>query len=265
MRIGIFDSGLGGLVIAKAVIKKLPNLDYVYFGDTKNLPYGEKSKNQVYNFTRAAVNFLLEKDCQLVIVACNTASALALRRLQQEFLPKKYPDKKVLGVIVPTMENVAENAKIKRLGVLATAFTVNSHVYKKELAKRTKNVKVFEQAAPKLVPIIEKGQTGKIAPMIQRYVQPLLAKKVNAIALGCTHYPLVEKQIKKIAGSKVEVINQTKIIPESLQNYLRRHPEIVRILSKNAKKEFFVTKLNLQFQKSADRLFGGKINFKTVK
>jgi glutamate racemase len=265
MKIGIFDSGLGGLVIAKEVFKKLPGYSYIYLGDTKHLPYGNKSKNSVFKYTRAAVNFLFEQDCQLVIIACNTASALALRKLQQEYLSKKFPNRRVLGVIVPTMENVAKNAKIKTLGVLATVFTANSHVYKNELNKLKPSIQVFEQAAPKLVPLIEKGETERIDGLIKTYVQPLLSKKVDAIALGCTHFPLIEKQIKKIVGGKVQVINQSKIIPERLGNYLKSHKEITRQLSNSGKKEFFVTKLTSEFKKSSKQLFGKGIKFKVVK
>jgi glutamate racemase len=155
MRIGIFDSCLGGLVIAKAIFKRLPKYDYVYLGDTKNLPYGEKSPKQIFGYTKTAMDFLFNQNCQLILIACNTSSALALRKLQQQYLPANYPTRRILGVVVPTLEIADSVHRGKRIGVIGTSATIKSHIYKKELNKIDKKAKIFELSTPKLVPLIE--------------------------------------------------------------------------------------------------------------
>jgi len=270
-KIGIFDSGLGGLVIARAVFSKLPAYDYVYLGDTKRVPYGNRTSIQVYKYTSAAVKYLFERDCRLVILACNTASALALRKIQQEFLPKYYPDRRVLGVVVPTLESIFShlplgegNKKLTKIGVIGTTATIRSHIYKKELMKINPKAKIFEQAAPALVPLIEQNSLQKAEKTLKLYLTPLLKHNIEALVLGCTHYPILEKPIKKFVGPKVKVVSQTDFLPGKLSDYLNRHPEIQNKLSRRGKKEFLVTSFNKNFDDVAKRLFGRRLKFKVV-
>ncbi len=264
MKIGIFDSGLGGLVIAKAILKKLPGYDYIYLGDTKRVPYGNRQKNEVYKLTLGAVKYLFEHDCQLVILACNTASALALRKIQRKFLPKFYPDRRVLGVVIPTLEEANKNHTRKIVGVLGTTATVSSHIYKKELMKIDRKAKIFEIAAPKLVMLIEQNSLQKAKKVLKSYMKPLLKHDIEALILGCTHYPLLKDEIGKLAGNKIKMVSQTDFLPGKLKDYLKRHKEIDSKLSKNGKCEFLVTAFNKDFGEVAKRLFGKKLKFKVV-
>jgi glutamate racemase len=267
MKIGIFDSGLGGLFILKSIIEKLPQYDYVYLGDTKRVPYGNRSKQTVYEFTCEAVNFLFRRNCQLIILACNTASALALRRLQKEYLPRHYPDRRVLGVIIPTIEAAADSAKDK-IGVLGTLGTVSSNVFPKEFRKASPRLKIYQQAAPLLVPLVENDSLKFAAPILREYLKPLLRHNVKTIVLGCTHYPLLKNKIRQMAGRpakcRVRVISQDEIMPAKLADYLSRHPEITRRLSQNHGREFLVTDLTESFTKTARRWFGKKIKLRLV-
>jgi glutamate racemase len=264
-KIGIFDSGLGGLVIAKAIFNKLPGYDYVYLGDTFRVPYGNRSKNEVYKFTRAAVKYLFERGCQLVILACNTSSALALRKIQREFLPKFYPNRRVLGVVIPTLEEADKNHTGKIIGVLGTTATVSSHIYKKELVKIDARAKIFEMAAPKLVPLIEQNSLQIAEKTLKLYLDPLLKHNIEALVLGCTHYPILQRQIRKLAGKNVKIVSQTVFLPGKLKDYLKRHPEIDGKLSKQRRRLFLVTKYNRKFGEVAKRLFGKKLRFKVVR
>jgi len=265
MKIGIFDSGLGGLIIAKAIIKKLPKYDYIYLGDTKNLPYGEKSAGQIFNYTRKAVDFLLANDCGLVIVACNTSSALALRKIQQEYLPKKYPGRRVLGVVIPTLEAADDFHRHKKIGVIATTAAIKSHIYKKELVKIDKKARIYELATPKLVPFIEQNALPKAKNALKLYLATLQKQGIEALILGCTHYPILKKEVKGLMGKKVTVISQDEIIPAKLADYLKRHREIDKKLSRDGKKEFLVTKINPGFKAVAKRLFGKSIKLKSIR
>ena len=265
MKIGIFDSGLGGLIIAKAIIKKLPAYDYVYLGDTKNLPYGKKSPAQIYRYTQAAVDFLFARDCELIIIACNTSSALALRKIQQKYLPKKYPNRRVLGVVVPTLEAADDHHRHKKIGIIATEATVKwSHIYKKELRKLDNKAKIFELATPKLVELIEQNALPKAQNALKSYLATLQKQGIEALILGCTHYPILKQSAKKILGPKVAIISQDEIIPNKLAGYLKRHPEIRKKLSKNRSQKFLITKNGRNFQAVSKRLFGKNLNFQQV-
>ena len=264
MKIGIFDSGLGGLVIAKSIFKSLPKYDYVYLGDTKNLPYGEKSSTTIYAYTKKAVDFLFKQNCQIAIVACNTSSALALRRLQQKYLPKAYPGRRILGVVVPTLE-VANVGRGKRIGIIGTSATIKSHIYKKELEKIDRGAKIFELATPKLVPLIETNSLQSAQKALELYLKTLLKKDIQALILGCTHYPLLKQVIRKVVGSSVAVISQDEIIPDKLADYLKRHGQIEKKLTKHGSQEFLVTAMNKNFNNVAKRLFGKKLDLKKIK
>ncbi len=264
MRIGIFDSGLGGLVIAKAIFKKLPKYDFVYFGDTKNLPYGEKSGSQIYNYTLKAVDFLFKQNCALVIVACNTSSALALRKIQQKYLPKHFPNRRVLGVVIPTLETADNNHRRKVIGVIGTTATIKSHIYKKELIKIDPKAKIIELAAPKLVPLIEQNSLQNAEKALKSYIGTLQKQGIEALILGCTHYQILKKEARN-AAKGITIISQDEIIPRKLSDYLKRHPEIAKSLSKNHQQKFLVTDKKKGFADVAKRLFGKKLDLKLVK
>ncbi len=259
MRIGIFDSGLGGLIITKGIIKTLPHYNYTYLGDIENIPYGKKTQSQILNLTKKVLIKLFLDDCKIVIIACNTSSAKALRKIQQEFLPKYYPDRKVLGVIIPTLESIPPTAK--RVGILATISTVKSHSYKKELKKIYPKLKVIEQSAPELATLIENGEYTKAENELKKYTFKLLKQKVDTIVLGCTHYAYLKKHIQKITKNKATIISQDDIIPQKLKQYLNNHSEIEKLLDKNYKQNFQVTKINKNYDKISKQLFGKRINF----
>jgi len=265
MRIGIFDSGLGGLVIARSIIKKLPKYDYLYLGDTKNLPYGQKSPAQIYRFTEKAVDFLFRQNCQIIIIACNTASALALRKIQQKYLASNYPNRRVLGVVIPTLEVADDKHRRKKIGVIGTTATIKSHIYKKELMKIDRQAKIMELATPDLVPLIEANSLQKAEKSLELYLKPLKKQGIEALILGCTHYPILKRGVKGIMGKKVAIISQDEIIPDKLADYLKRHHEITQKVSKKGKREFWVTSKSGNFDKVAARLFGKKINFGLAK
>jgi glutamate racemase len=240
MKIGIFDSGVGGLIIARAIRKMMPEYDYVYFGDTKRVPYGNKSHEAVYEFTKEAVDYLFRKEnCTIVLIACNTASARALRKIQQEYLPKNFKDRKVLGVLIPTAE-VASN--YKRVGVLATLGTVASNTFPVEIKKLNKKTRVFQNSAPMLVPLIEDRDSSILAkPFLLKYLKPLMNKKLDALVLGCTHYPKLKKEIKNIISKNIKLISQDEIVPRKFKEYFLRHPEITKKISKNKSVKILVT------------------------
>lgn len=259
MKIGIFDSGLGGLIIARAISKKMPEYDYVYFGDTKRLPYGNKSHEAVYKFTKEAVDYLFRKEnCAIVIIACNTASARALRQLQQKYLPKNFKNRKILGVLIPTVE-VTSN--YKRVGILATLGTVTSKTFIVEIKKLNKKTKVFQNPAPMLAPLIESGENILAKPFILKYLRPLKNKKIEALVLGCTHYPILKKEIRKNMPSRVKIISQDEIIPNKLKEYFKVHPEITKKLSKNKTIKILVTDQTQSMNTMVKKWFGkSKVN-----
>jgi glutamate racemase len=250
MKIGVFDSGLGGLTILKELFNELPQFNYIYLGDNARVPYGNRSPEIIYEFTRQAVNFLLKKDCKLVIIACNTSTTTSLKRIQQEFLPKFYPDRRVLGVVKPVVEEMAEK-KHKRIGVIGTKATVNSEAFVREIKKILPESEVFQAACPLLVPFIEDGaKNKKILDLILReYLEDIIKKNIDGLILACTHYELLKKEIGEVVGSKVEVISEGKIVAKKLKEYFVNHPEIEKKLEKHSGKEFFVTDLNPDYER----------------
>lgn len=263
MNIGIFDSGLGGLLITKSLIKKIPQYNYIYLGDTKRVPYGNRSPETIYEFLKEAIIFLFKQDCKLIIVACNTASAQALRKIQQEFLPKKYKDRRVIGVIIPTCEVALKNKKVKKIGILATNATVNSRAFIIELKKISPEIEIIQQSAPLLVPFIENNSINLVKPILKEYLKPFKCK-INTLILGCTHYPLLKKEIKQILGPKIKIISQNELIPYKLKNYLSKHKEIDILLNKKSNHLFYVTDLTETIQKTVIEWFGGKVLLQKV-
>ena len=266
--IGIFDSGMGGLTILKEIIKKLPQYDYIYVGDNARTPYGSRSFETVYQYTLECVQKLFSMNCPLIILACNTASAKALRNIQQLDLPKIAPDKRVLGVIRPTSELVGKQTKTNHIGVLGTAGTILSNSYKIEIEKFYPTIKVFQQACPMWVPLIENNEINSPATdfFVKKYLKALFSKnkKIDTIILGCTHYPLLINKIKKHVPKNVQVISQGKIVANSLQDYITRHPEIENKISQNKSLEFYTTDSPESFDKLATVFFGKKVRSKHI-
>lgn len=263
MTIGIFDSGLGGLVMTRAFRAALPDYDMLYLGDTLHVPYGPRSAEAIYDFTLKAVTYLFDQGCPLIIIACNTASANALRRLQQEYLPQHYPDRRILGVIVPTIEAAIATGH-KRIGLIGTAFTVNSGTYRDELKKIDPNIELFAHATPLLVPLVENNGIKYAEPILEDYLQPLLHARIDSLILGCTHYPLFNPLLKTILPKGVDVMSQDAVVPPKLIDYLQRHPEIENRLSKNGKLRTLLTDVTQTYQSIADHLMGEHVTLEKI-
>ncbi len=262
MKIGVFDSGLGGLAIAQAIMHRLPQYDYLYLGDTKRVPYGGRSQESIHEFTSQALNYLFEHDCQVVILACNTASAEALRKSQQEYLPRHYPSRRVLGVIIPTAEACFEPGGASRIGVLATPSTVESKAYERELLRQNPLAQVIQVPAPLLVPIVENDGRKYVDPILDDYLAPLLDEQVDRIVLGCTHYCLLKAEIRNKVS--IPVISQDEVIPEKFADYLNRHPEIEALLSRGGAAEYHVTDVTSGYLQFAKELTQSEIQLKKV-
>jgi len=262
VKIGIFDSGLGGLAITQAIIQKLPQYDYLYLGDTKRVPYGGRSQETIHEFTSQALSYLFEHDCQLVILACNTASAEALRKSQQEYLPKNYPDRRVLGMIIPTAQAVFEGEHPRKVGVIATSSTVESKAYLREVHRIDPSAEVRQIAAPLLVPLIENQGTRYIGTVVDDYLQPLLDWGMESLVLGCTHYCVVKRLIRQRV--LCPVVSQDEVIPEKLEDYLRRHPEIEQKLDQNGERWYHVTDITVGCVQLAEELAGQPVDMKRV-
>ena len=262
MKIGVFDSGLGGLAIAQAIMRRLPAYDYLYLGDTKRVPYGGRSQETIHEFTSQALTYLFEHDCQLVILACNTASAESLRKSQQEYLPNYYPTRRVLGVIIPTAEAAFEGSQAQKIGVLATLSTVESKAYERELLRQSPSAKVFQVEAPLLVPILENQGKKYVEPILEDYLSPLLSAGIDRLLLGCTHYCLLKHEIR--ARVSVPVISQDEVIPDKLAIYLLRHPEIEEKLTRNGFREYHVTDITSGYTRFAEELAQDQILLQKV-
>ena len=259
-KVGIFDSGLGGLYVARAVQQMLPQYDYAYLGDTLNVPYGGRSMDAIYNLSKAAIQYLFEQqDCELAIIACNTASVTALRKLQNEFLVNEYPDKRILGVIVPTLESATELGATQ-IGLIATEYTIRSKIYDEEIAKITPRARIYGQPTPLLVPLIENHGEKYMDKILGDYLEPLVEKGLDSLILGCTHYIAIKDQVREITRHRVRVLSQDEIIPPKLKDYLARHPEMEEKLSQNGTFQIFATDVNPSFLKNVEKLMGSKMN-----
>jgi glutamate racemase len=265
MKIGIFDSGVGGLLIMHSLMQQLPEYDYLYLGDTARVPYGNRSQETVYDFTEQAVEFLFKHDCKIVIIACNTASAEALRKLQREYLPTHYPDRCVLGVLIPAVEEAVKNSVKNKIGVLGTNSTVKSEAFVREVKKLNPKAEVYQQAAPLLVPLIENDGSKWVDPILDEYLAPLLNENVDTIILGCTHYPFLKRVIREKVGNTIKVISQEEIIPSKLRDYFDKHPDIEIALSKTSQRSFLVTDITDVIRNLAAKLFGEEVNLQQVK
>ena len=256
MKIGFFDSGLGGLTILKAVAKKLPDYDYLYYGDTENLPYGDKTESEIYAHTTKGVAYLFDKDCALVILACNTASAETARKLQQEFVPSKYPDKKVLGIIVPTIEALSGVPASKAI-LIATKRTVESKKYQIELNKKTTStISLTSVATPQLVPLIELNELVVASTEAIRVIEKE-AGESEVVILGCTHYTQIKQQLRDHFGENKKIISQDEVIPEKLRLYLEAHPDITETLTRGGSRNIHLTKHRPDYDAFMGQLLGG--------
>ena len=251
MKIGVFDSGLGGLVIAKALMQALPQYDYVYYGDTAHVPYGEKTPGRILAYTLDAMRFLIGQDCGLIIIACNTATAITLRYLQKRFCPKEAPNVKILGVIIPTVEEALKNGE-KQIGVVGTPTTIHSDIYGVELRKIDPEVQVVSLATPHLVPAIEANDFFCAEMAITEYAQNF--KNIPALILGCTHYPLAKDLFQKYLPH-TRLICQDDLMGQKLKDYLVRHSEIETKLSQGKTRQFFVSYLSPTYTQVAQKLF----------
>lgn len=251
MKIGVFDSGLGGLVIAKALMQALPQYDYIYYGDTEHVPYGEKTPGRILAYTLDAMRFLINQKCGLIIIACNTATAITLRYLQKRFCPKEAQNVKILGVIIPTVEEALKKGE-KRIGVVGTPTTIRSDIYGVELRKISPQVEVVSLATPRLVPAIEANDFTEAKRAINEYAQTF--QNLPALILGCTHYPLV-KDLFQEALPETRLVCQDDLMGKKLADYLKRHTEIETNLSRKATRQFFVSKMSKSYTQVAQKLF----------
>lgn len=262
--IGVFDSGYGGLTILKSLLEKMPEYDFIYYGDNLRAPYGIRTFEEVYEFTLDAVKKLFDRGCPLVILACNTASAKALRSIQQKYLPQNAPEKRVLGVIRPSAEVVGAMSKTHHIGLLATEGTVRSNSYRLELDHFSPQTNLFQQACPAWVPLIEEDQfdTEEGRRQIQADVNQLLdaSSEIDTVLLACTHYPIVAPFLKTIIPKHIQIVSQGEIVSESLLNYLNRHPEMDELLSRNGTVNYFTSGSPELFDLQAEKIIHMKTN-----
>jgi glutamate racemase len=266
--IGVFDSGYGGLTVLKEIIKKLPEYDYLYLGDNARAPYGNRSFETVYQYTLQCVKWFFEQNCSLVILACNTASAKALRTIQQNDLPVIAPGNRVLGVIRPTAEIIGTFSETKSVGILATNGTVASQSYPMETAKFFPDLKVYQEACPMWVPLIENEeyQSHGADFFVKKNLHNIFekGKDIDVILLACTHYPLLKEKIEEYLPVGVKLISQGEIVATSLTDYLARHPEIESRCSKNGQRIFYTTDSTEDFDNHATTFYGQPISSKHV-
>lgn len=262
--IGVFDSGYGGLTVLKEIVNTLPEYDYVYLGDNARAPYGTRSFDTIYEYTLQCVKELFAMGCPLIVLACNTASARALRTIQQIDLPKIAPDKRVLGIIRPTAEVVGNYSTTKKVGVLGTPGTIASESYVMEIGKIFPEVQVFQEACPMWVPLVENNELNNAGTdfFVSKHIQRLKQQspEIDTILLGCTHYPLLLPSIQKFAGPDITVLSQGEIVAKSLADYLIRHPEIEQQLTQYGSRHFYTTDNAASFDQMASLFFEKKIN-----
>lgn len=266
--IGIFDSGYGGLTVLKSIVRKLPEYDFIYLGDNARAPYGNRSFNTVYQYTRECVQWFFSRGCPLVILACNTSSAKALRTIQQQDLIESGTPNRVLGVIRPTTEMAGRLSKTGHVGILATSGTVQSESYVIEINKFFPGVKVHQQACPLWVPLIENNEhLGEGADyFIEKYSSELLkqSNEIDTVILACTHYPLLMEKLRKHFPPSVQIVAQGDIVAESLAKYLVNHPEIETRCSRNSSLSFFTTDDCADFDRHGGYFFGQGVRSERV-
>ncbi len=245
-------------MVLREFLKVLPQYDYLYLGDNARIPYGTRSDKVVQRFTEQAVDYLFRQGCRLIVLACHTASAKALRTIQQVYLPTRFPRRKVLGVVIPTVEDSLARSSNGRIGVIATEGTVASQSFQLELKKLDPRVQVFQQACPLLVPIIESGEQDWEGTdlILNRYLAPLQAAAVDTLILGCTHYSILKDKIRGILGSGIDLICSGQTTAGKLVDYLSRHPEIEERLARSGSRRYLTTDLTPRFQQLASLFMG---------
>jgi len=266
--IGVFDSGYGGLTILPCICPLFPEYHYLYLGDNARAPYGSRSFDVVYQFTRQAVMKLFESGCQLVILGCNTASAKALRSIQQNDLPRLDPNRRVLGVIRPTAEIIGKLTHSQHVGLLATEGTVKSHSYNMEIQKLWPDVKVTGVACPLWVPIIENNEADSPGAdyFVKKRIDHImrLDPEIDTVILGCTHYPILMSKILKHVPRGVKIVPQGEYVAESLQDYLHRHPDMERRCTKHGTVKYLTTENPEKFKESARIFLNDEISVEHV-
>ena len=262
--IGVFDSGYGGLTILDKIREVLPEYDYIYLGDNARAPYGTRSFEVVYEFTRQAVSKLFDMGCHLVILACNTASAKALRSIQMNDLPNIDPARRVLGVIRPTVECIGNITQNQHIGILATAGTVKSESYPLEIHKLFPDIRVSGVACPMWVSLVENNESQNEGAdyFIRKYIDQLLTK--DTVILGCTHFPILLPKIRQYIPEHISVISQGEYVAQSLKDYLRRHPEMDAKCTKNGNCSFYTTEAEEKFTESASTFLQQQIRVKHI-
>ncbi|MDB5031476.1 glutamate racemase [Mucilaginibacter sp.] len=267
--IGIFDSGIGGLTVFRSIAEQLPGYDYIYLGDNSRAPYGNRSFNTIHQYTWECVQWLFKQGCPLIILACNTASAKALRNIQQLDMKGLDPAKRILGVIRPTAEVIGNYSATKEIGVLGTIGTVKSESYLIEIQKFFPDLKVYQQACPLWVPLVESGEYEKPGSdyFIKEYLDQIMAQSANidTLLLACTHYPLLMDKIKAHLPANIKVIAQGDIVAKSLVDYLHRHPGLEQKLSKAGTRKFYTTTDDTaDFDQHASRFFSAPVTSEFV-
>ena len=266
--IGIFDSGYGGLTVLKSIQDLMPTYNCIYLGDNARAPYGERSFDVINQYTLEAVEFLFSKNCPLIILACNTSSAKALRNIQQNILPSKYPDKKVLGVIRPTTEEVGNISKSGYVGIMGTAGTVVSNSYPLEIAKFSPNVSVIQQSCPMWVPLVENNTFMEEGGQyyIKKYVDELLEKepRIDTIVLACTHYPILKQTIEQFLPKGVKLFDQGDLVAQKLKDYLKKHSTIDNLISKKGEVEILTSESSEKFDDHLNLFYESNHQSKTV-
>ncbi len=264
--IGVFDSGFGGLVVLREFLALLPQYDYLYLGDNARIPYGTRSDRVVLRFTEQAVDYLFRQGCQLIILACHTASAKALRTIQQKYLPVHYPERRVLGVLIPTVEEALARSANRRIGVIATEGTVTSRSFELELHKLDPAVTVIQQACPLLVPLIEEGEQDWEGTelILRRYLAPIQEAQVDTLILGCTHYSILKERVRAILGQGTHLVCSGQVSAVKLVDYLKRHPEIESRLSRGGDRRYLTTDLTPRFARLAGLFMGQPVDSQVV-
>lgn len=262
--IGVFDSGYGGLTVLKEIVKQLPQYDYIYMGDNARAPYGPRSFETIYHYTLECVQWFFAQGCELVILACNTASAKALRTIQQKDLPLIDPAKRVLGVIRPTTEIIGNYSHTGEVGIMGTVGTVQSESYPIEIAKFFPQLKVYQEACPMWVPLVENNEYDKPGAdyYVQQHIEKLLTQSpaIDTLLLACTHYPLLIDKIRQFVPAGTTILSQGEIIAPSLGQYLQKHPEMAARCSANGRLQFYTTDSTADFDNHASTFFGKPVS-----
>lgn len=266
--LGFFDSGFGGLTVLKEFLKKFPDFDYVYLGDQANNPYGNRSSEQIIQLTGKGIRFLIDQGCTLIIIACNTASTEALRHVQQIY--KGTPT--ILGVLVPAVEEALRVTRHGQIGVLGTRGTIESGAYERELQKYAsvgtrltaslREFRIFPQPCPLLVPLIEEGWAGKpeTRMILKKYLRPLKSCHVDTLILGCTHYPILEKEIRRYMGKNCQIVNTGLASAKAMKDYFDRHPDVLQKLTRKSEYKFYTTDSIERFNALGSKFLGKGIN-----